>query len=343
MGYIKIDAKNFFENLEIVSKKAGSKKRVALVLKDNAYGHGLEEMAALAYEFGIEKAVVRNMAEALKIEKLFGYILVLSEIPQEKPIPNIGITVNCIEDLKKIPPFSTVELKIDTGMHRNGIELSETKEAFDLIKKRGLVLRGVFTHFRSADELSTELFWQKKRFEKAKKRVLELCYEFGFERPLFHSCNSAALFRSESFDEDFARVGIAAYGYLESDEVFDMPELKPVLSLWGEKIASKRLKKGQRLGYGGVFEADRDIVVSTYDIGYADGFFRLDGSREYILPGGEKILGRVSMDSMSIDSQKQEICIIDDAKKCARFFNTISYEILVKLSPFLKRVVNRQM
>jgi len=334
MGWIKISKKSFFHNLDIITKRAGSTSKIALVLKDNAYGHGLLEIASLAKEYGIKRCVVRNIDEAKRIEKFFDYILILADIPQK--LMDFNFAVNDLKDLRAFPKKSKIELKIDTGMHRSGILPSQIKEAFKIIKKRDLDLRGVFTHFRSADELSSELFWQDKIFDEVKKEVFKLCNEYNFNIPHFHSCNSAALFRFKKLKDDFARVGIAAYGYLEFDEVFDLPKLKPVLSLWANKISSRVLKKGQRVGYGGVYEAEYDMVVSTYDIGYADGFFR---TKNYILPGGEKILGRVSMDNMSINSQKQEICIIDDARITAKFFGTITYEILVKLSPFLKREI----
>ena len=337
MGWIKLDKNAFFNNLRLISNKAGSKEKVAIVLKDNAYGHGLLEIATLVKEFGIKRAVVRNIDEAKRIKNLFDYILILSDIPQKKY--RFHFTINSLEEIQKFKSGLNVELKVDTGMHRNGILPNELRDAFKLIKKRGLNLKGIFTHFRSADDLSSELFWQKENFKKIKKESLKLCKEFGFKRPLFHSCNSAALFRSSYLEDDFARVGIAAYGYLEMDEVFGEFALKPVLSLWAKRISKKKIKKGERLGYGGVFEAKEDLIVSTYDIGYGDGFFRLDGKRDFSLPGGYKVAGRVSMDSMSVICDKDEICVIGDAKKKARFFNTISYEVLVKLSPFLRREI----
>ena len=71
MAFIKINKQNFFHNLNQIALKTGSKEKIAIVLKDNAYGHGLECMAALASEFGIQHAVVRSRAEAKKIETFF--------------------------------------------------------------------------------------------------------------------------------------------------------------------------------------------------------------------------------------------------------------------------------
>ena len=337
MGWIKLNKNAFFNNLQIISNKAGSTDKVAIVLKDNGYGHGLIEMASMAKEFGIKRAVVRSIGEAKRIEDFFEYILILADKPKEDF--RFHFAINQLDDIKEFKSGSNVELKVDTGMHRSGILPSELKEAFKLIKQKRLNLKGVFTHFRSADDLSSELFWQQQNFKKVKLEVLKLCKEFNFKKPLFHSCASSALFRTQKLEDDFARVGIAAYGYLEMDEVFDYPPLKPVLSLWAKRISKRELKKGQRVGYGGVFEAKEDMVISTYDIGYGDGFFRFNGRGEFVLPGGYRVAGRVSMDNLSAICDKNEICVMDDAKIVAKKFKTISYDVLVKLSPFLKREI----
>jgi alanine racemase len=83
------------------------------------------------------------------------------------------------------------------------------------IKNAELVLEGIFTHHRSADELTSEWFWQKKNFGQIKEKAQKLSLEFGFKTLRFHSSISAALLRESNFDEDMARVGIAAYGCLE--------------------------------------------------------------------------------------------------------------------------------
>ena len=274
---------------------------------------------------------MRNIQEAQSISHYFPYILVLSDIPKEAI--EFHFAINELEDIKKFPKSSRVELKIDTGMHRNGIRMDEIDEALEMIKKRSLTLTGVFTHFRSADELSSELFWQYSNWQEAKRRVLQKCKALGLQKPHFHAANSAALFRL-GCEDDFARVGIAMYGYLEMDAVFDAPKLKPVLSLWAKRVARRVVKKGERIGYGGDFEAKEDMEVATYDCGYGDGIFR---ALQTLKDG--KILGRVSMDYVSVASNKERICIFDDAKKVAKELGTISYEVLVKLSPYIPRKI----
>ncbi len=338
MSYIKIDSSNFKHNLSLISKQIGGIEKLFVVLKDNAYGHGIIQMAKLSKDIGAKQAAVKTVKEALEIKEYFPYILVLSDIPKEK-IDGIGVAINDIENISKIPKKSLVELKVDTGMHRNGILIEELSDALKLIKKRGLQLRGVYSHFRSADELTSEFFWQRENFKKVKTKTKEICKKLNIDVPYFHSHNSAAIFRNNNFEDDFARSGISIYGYHYLPSPLPNPPLKPVLSLWAQKLSTRELKKGQRVGYGGVFEAKRDMIVSTYDIGYGDGFFRYDGLRDLKIANNKKILGRVSMDSMSIECEDDEICIFDDATYLAKYFNTITYEIITNLSPHIKRII----
>jgi alanine racemase len=332
MAYIRIDTSHLFANLTTLSLKAGSKDKLAVVLKDNAYGHGLEIIAKSCAEFGITKAVVRTIAEAEAIEAFFDDILVLGD--RAIAHPKLRFALNDFDAIAQAQNGARVDLKIDTGMHRNGIAPDQLLEALSLIRKRGLKLAGIMTHFRSADVLSSEYYWQKKRFEEIKAQARSAGYEAEF-----HSHNSAALLRCETFEEDFARVGIAMYGYNELPSLYDAPTLKPVMSLWAERIATRKLRKGDRLGYGGDFIAPRDMTVSTYDIGYGDGWCRGKSARPYVTSEGKAILGRVSMDAITLEGDAPEVCVFDNAQTAAKHFDTISYEITTALSPFLRRVV----
>jgi len=236
MAFIKINKQNFYHNLNQIALKTGSVDKIAIVLKDNAYGHDLKLMATLASEFGIKHAVVRKSVEAEQIRSLFKTILILSDTIIKDEVYSFAI--NTLEDIKQAQKGAKVELKVDTGMHRNGIALDELDEALSLIKEQKLDLVGVMTHFRSADELSSELFWQQKRFEAVKEKV----EKSGFVNVRFHSHNSAAILRSKNFDEDLVRVGIGAYGYNELPHPFDKADLKPVMTLYAKKNLNQNTK-----------------------------------------------------------------------------------------------------
>lgn len=340
MAYITINQAHFIHNLDLLCGKAGGKDKVMAVLKDNAYGHGLELMANLASTYGLQKAAVKNLQEAKMISHLFDEVLILADHPPTHEVsPNISFAAHAFEKLLLFPKGTAIHLSIDTGMHRNGVREDKIEAAILCIKERGLNLKGVFTHFRSSDELSGEFFWQRANFERAKVLVKTLLEKHGLPHIAFHSCNSAGLLRTQSLgSDDFARCGIAMYGYTTLHPKIETPALKPVLSLWAEKLSTRSIRQGERVGYGGTYEAPHDEVISTYDIGYGDGFFRFDGSGELFLANQQSIKGRMSMDSFCTGGDAQEVCMFEDASTLAKHFRTISYEIVTKLSPTLKRI-----
>ena len=287
----------------------------------------------MASDFGIKSAVVRDEREAKQISGLFDTLLILGG--SVTPLPHCTYAINELSDIANIPSGTQVELKVDTGMHRNGIDISEINMALSLIRERGLELVGLMTHYRSADVLSSELFWQQRRFDEVK----DIVYKEGYRDIKIHSHNSAAILRSKSFDEDIVRVGIAAYGYNELDSSFEIMSLRPVLSLHAQRISTRVLKRSQRVGYGGDFVAPNDMLVSTYDLGYGDGWCRGDSSRPYMTADGLPILGRVSMDMITLQSDRDDVTILTDAQDASRQLNTISYEILTALSPSIERFV----
>jgi len=337
MAYITLNKKHFFNNLDIITKQTQSKEKIALVLKDNAYGHGIVEVATMAKEYGITKAVVQNYSEAKIVEEFFEYILVLADLPQE-PSSKIRYAINDLNVVTKLPRGTLVELKVDTGMHRNGIAINELATTLRAIKEQGLELEAIFTHHRNADELTSEWFWQNVQFAQVKEEAASVAKELGFSTLRFHSSNSASLFRFKEFSEDMARVGIAAYGCMKLPSSLNVDGFRAILSLYGKKISSRKLFKGERVGYGATFKTEKECQVSTYDFGYGDGFLRVC-SNSYETPLGVKIAGRVSMDSSSFVSSEDELLIFDDASVVAPFAATISYEVLTSLKAAIKRRV----
>ncbi|MDR2080945.1 MAG: alanine racemase [Campylobacteraceae bacterium] len=338
MAEIKLHLQNLYSNLSILAKKAGGKEKIIAVLKDNAYGHGLDIFARKTADFGIIHAITRDAKEALEIAPFFADIIVLSEHKENFfTHPNIIFAINEFSALKSVPRGAKIALKIDSGMHRNGLNPEEFDAALSAIKQSGVILHSVFTHYRAADEIGSCFFWQRENWRAVKERIIELAKKYGINKPFFHSCNSAALLRCGEFDEDFARVGIAMYGYCDLPEAFGHFDLKPVLELFAKRISTRELKKGWRVGYGGVYEADKNMVSSLYDVGYSDGILRYNGQGELKTTNGSLILGRVSMDSMSINSSEEKISIFNDARVWAKHFDTISYDVLVKLNAKIPR------
>jgi len=337
MAYITLNMNNFFNNLDIIAHQTKSKEKIALVLKDNAYGHGLLEISMMAQKYGIKRCVVQNSYEAETIKDFFDYILVLADYPLSNN-PKIRYTINTLDAIIKFPKNTKVELKVDTGMHRNGIVKEELSLAFEQIKMQGLKLEAVFTHHRSADELSSEWYWQKQIFKKIKIDSIQLAKKYQFQTLRFHSSNSASLFRYKNFDEDMARVGIAVYGCLEMPKSLAINGFQPVLSLYATKISSRTITKGKKVGYGATYTMKKNSIISNYDFGYGTGFLRIN-SNNYTTPQGYKLVGRISMDNSSFISECEELLIFDNAINASKFAQTISYEVLTSLKSNLIRNV----
>jgi len=151
----------------------------------------------------------------LLIEQYFEDILILNQNNHSSYSHAFHIALNSLEDINNIEPYSKVHIKVDTGMHRNGILPNQVKEAILGLHKRNIEISAAFTHHRSADNLSCDFFWQSSVFRAVKEDVKSICEELSIPIPCFHSANSSALFRHKNFNEDFARVGIAMYGYFD--------------------------------------------------------------------------------------------------------------------------------
>lgn len=301
----------------------------------------------------------------------FETILILSHIPNGKENTRFIYAANDIKSLSAFKKGSKLHLVIDTGMHRNGVLPKDIAKAYEKARALGLEITGVFTHFAGSDELDASFFVQREKFNAAKKLALKAALKFGFQVPIFHASNSAALFRSSKVPADeLCRVGLAQFGYNDFSK-----GLKKVLSLYAQRLSSRVLESHESLGYGGVFSARKRLKIATYDLGYADGLFRYDGGVSFhlndnfenasskdeplqenfyqglnlasksrtasklTLANSKSLLGRMSMDSFSCEDSGASVCVFKDANLWASYFYTISYEILSKLSPYIPRIL----
>jgi len=334
MGYIQLNKNNLFHNLEHFSTLCGGTEKLCIALKDNAYGHGIDQIASLAQEYGIKHVFVRTLEEAqVAKQNNFETILVLYDMPMQKDDSFI-IGVNSLRDIDQLPKGSKCELKIDSGMNRNGLVFDEIQQAVQKIKEKDIILHGAFTHFCCSEEQNNILNIQEEEFlrcvEELKKYI-----DYSFR---IHCANSAGVLRVNMKKYDIARVGIGIYGYLDIKE--EEQKLRPVLSLQAQKISTKSILKGDHVGYGSeAFIAPKDMTVSNYNIGYGDGLFRANSDKERKVANGLPILGRVSMDSFSLESTDEEVCVFDNVNHLSEVHNTITYEILTSLKANIKRVI----
>ena len=330
-------------------------KEIFAVVKANGYGHGDAEVSKVAIEAGVSCLAVSGLDEALRLRNsgIEVPILVLG-MTRLKDVPlaaenNISLTAHdemWIEHLVSLPLTTPIKvhLKIDSGMHRLGLMTEEqVQKNFNRLKTAPMVeVEGIFTHMATADSDKEYLGHQIETFKRliANLDLSDVKY--------VHLENTATLLQKE-FDFDHGiRLGLGLYGINPDKEFIPIEfELKPALKLLSNLVQVKKIKKGDKVGYGATYEAQEDEWIGVVPIGYADGWTRSHQGRHVIVNGYEcEIIGRVCMDQMMIRLPKQfpmgtEVTLIGDGmpvERVAAEVGTISYEILCLISDRVPRV-----
>ena len=309
---IDLDAIDF--NYESVRKKTGGKVKILCVIKADAYGHGAavigKHLEGRADFFGV---ACTEEAVELRLAGIKTPILILGRVfpfDYEKIVKyDIRIPIFTFEDAKALSDEAVRQGKcvpfhfcIDTGMSRIGFQITE--ESADICaraaKLPNIEAEGLFSHFATAD--SADLTRAKAQRERYKKFVAMLAGR-GVEIPLKHLNNSAGIM---NFDEyfDMCRMGIILYGLYPSDEVdASLLEIKPVMQ-WKTLISHiKILEAGREISYGATYRTEKDTVIATIPVGYADGYPRCLSNIGKVIINGKfaPITGRVCMDQFMVD------------------------------------------
>jgi alanine racemase len=341
-----IDIEALRRNFEIARRHSGS-ARIWSVVKANAYGHGLlrvaRALAGLSDGFAViepESALaLRDVGIEMPILMMEGFYS-SEELPvyAEYRLTPALHTLDQVDMLERagLPMRLPVYLKLDTGMHRLGLDASELELALEHLADTGaggpITL---MTHFADADE-ERGIAEQLARFQTMRG-----------ERP-FATCmaNSAALLRFPESAGDWVRPGIMLYGASPFPQRQSAAELGllPVMTLSSELIAVQSLQPGDRVGYAGTYVAERAMRIGVVACGYADGYPRHAPTGTPILVGRRRTrtLGRVAMDKLCVD-----LTDIDDAgvgtsvtlwgdgmpaDEVATAAGTVAYELFCALS-----------
>ncbi len=333
------------------------------VLKSNACGHGLKEIGQLLDKNeNISHLMVDSIMEA-KILRNFNVkkpIIVVGYVPKAilKDLKKLNVTlaVNSLDqalDLKNQIDFPLkLHIKIDTGLHRHGVFLEELKKTIDILKtNRHLKIQGLMSHLAAPSnqkELSLNQFknWQEGLII-YKEKISD------FKNHYFHLLATAGINYFNKIENNLARIGIGIYGFDSTEE--KNLAVKPVLSLFAKIVNIKTVKKGEGVGYGFSWIVNKDTKIAVIPCGYYEGVPRYLSNVGYFYYQDKplKIIGRVSMNLTIIDiSEINNLQLEDevevfstDPQKLNSFNNvadigkTIPYEVLVHLSPQIKRVV----
>lgn len=347
----------------LVTIRSACKKEVIPIVKADAYGHGMLNVAkALVSRGSCHTLAVATLEEAIELRKKIPYaisIIVLSgywphqaeAFVKYRLIPVIH-SLDHLKSLQLRKTLPEIHLKVDTGMNRLGLQLDEISEAIHILKKIGIKLSGLGTHFAESDK-STSSFTdeQIKRFEKVYQE-LQMSKLLHTDAKI-HLANSSAILRGKWGPSVAVRPGLSLYGISPNPHLKGSEDLVPILTWKARVITSKTIKKGETVGYGRTYRAKKTEQISIVSIGYADGFPRSLSNTGYVILGGKKVpvRGRVSMDLLAVDStglemrdgsqvvligkqQRQEISAWD----LAHWADTIPYEILCGISARVPRI-----
>ena len=340
-----IDLGALRHNLAVVRRHA-PRAAVFAVIKADAYGHGLMRAArALASAEGyalLELDAAVRLREAgyrqriALLEGAFG--------PRDLAVAaehGLAIVIHSQEQVRMLeaaPADARFDalLKINTGMNRLGITPAEFSAMCEQLHGHPRVARlTLMTHFANADD-ARGIAWQMECLER-------LAAGGGLPRCL---ANSAAILRYPETHADWVRPGVMLYGCSPfADVSAEALGLQPVMTLASELIAVRELQPGDRIGYGGAFEAVRPMRVGVVACGYADGYPRHAPTGTPVLVGGQRTrtLGRVSMDLLCADLGAIPAAAVGtpvtlwgtglSADEVAAAAGTVSYELLCALAP----------
>jgi len=338
---------------------------VAPVLKSNAYGHGLMEIGhILRDEKNIPFCIVDSYFEAVAL-RARGFKIPLLVIGYTRPdtiqrtrLPHTVFTITSLDTLRHIEDVERnirIHLKIDTGMHRQGITLNEIDTAITMIASNPLIrLEGVCSHLSDAD--NSDPSWTEGQIRAWNTAIKKLKAAFPLIKYTHLSATDGHRF-SKDIDANVSRLGIGLYGLVDGSSFNPSLNLKPALEIKTIITSIKKIHTNDTVGYGNTFKAEKDITIATIPAGYFEGIDRRLSNKGAVLLGHSEvacpIVGRVSMNITSIDVShdptvtigKPVTIISNDNSKpnsiqaIAKLCDTITYDIAVHIAPSLKRVV----
>ncbi|GAA9515414.1 alanine racemase [Helicobacter pylori] len=370
-SFVEVNTASLRHNFSAVKSIVPKDACVMAVVKANAYGAGAIKASEIFLQEGANYLGVATLDEALELRSHFSKtpILVLGYNPNSNASMLIDNDLSAmIFSLEQAEVFSQmalksqkrlkIHLKIDTGMHRLGLE--PNFKSIEIIKKiralKGLEVEGIFTHLSNADaKIKTHAKNQMEAFNAFLEQLLDQRIEFQYR----HAYNSAGILSLCNGNENrllnLYRPGIMLYGFYPSNGMKETCPtiLKNVISLKAQIVQIRSVKKGEFIGYGEHFYTNEETLVGVLALGYADGLMRALGNRIQVAINNQlaPLIGKVCMDQCfvklnNIQAKEGDEVILfgdksakaNDASEIAALLNTIPYETISTLSKRLERV-----
>ncbi len=330
-AYIEINLENLAHNVKVLNAAMSPKCELMAVVKAQAYGHGMYEIATHLDKIGVRAFAVATINEGIALRRygIRGEILILGYTPPEqaKILQKYDLTQTLVDyayayRLNAQACKVKVHIKLDTGMHRLGFNVytdnlteKEIQNIFSVFSMQYLKINGIYTHLCVADSLVYEDVLFTRRQIAIFYKVINRLKKQGISIPKIHIQSSYGLLNYPELKCDYVRAGISLYGALSSPNTKTklQLDLKPVLTLKARVVLIRKVKEGDYVGYGRDFVADKNSRIAILSIGYADGFPRvLSGKEQYVLINGQQapIIARICMDQLAVDiTALSNICV----------------------------------
>lgn len=368
---LEINLDNLAHNFSEVRRIVGDSTKIMGIVKANSYGHGSVDCAKVFIDNGADYLGVSTLSEAIELRRanINSKILLLNYTPRsnfDKLLEyDLIQTIYNYDDAKylqelalKLNKVAMIHIKIDTGMTRLGFLPKE--KSFEQILKishfSNINIDGTYSHFARSDEVDKT--FSKEQYEKFIWSVNTL-QDMGIHTGIKHISSSAAIIDLPEYNLDMVRPGIILYGHYPSDEVKkSRVSLKPTMTLRATISNIKQVPIGTGISYNHIFKTERESIIATLPIGYADGFSRrfINKGKVFIKDKTVPIIGKICMDQMMIDvTDIPSVKIGDEVilfgyenknypsiEELALILNTINYEVFCSIGRRIPRVYTKK-
>ncbi|SHO53563.1 alanine racemase [Desulfopila aestuarii] len=371
--WVEIDRTALRDNFHQVRSHVNKSTKIMAVVKADAYGHGALSVASLLAQEGVDAFGVARLMEAEQLRNgnisqpilIFGYthpgnVFSLAAGNFIQTVYSLTYAEELHKTAKAAGVKIRVHIKVDTGMGRLGFlrtstsgNISICQDIRRLFELDTLHIEGIYTHFAASDSEVLESAW--KQLDLFETTLSELRNFISLDNLCIHAANSAATMVIPEAHYNMVRPGIMMYGLRPSSKMDSSSfNLKPVMSIKARIAGVKRVPEGFSVGYGSSYRTERQTVIATIPIGYADGYPRILSSLGTMLVHGLRanVIGRVCMDQLMLDvghipnvQESDEVVVIgkqgDDeisADELAQMTGTINYEVVSRILARVPRV-----
>ena len=365
---LEINLNALVHNLQVFNQKLNPSVKIMAMVKASAYGNGSDEVARLLEFHKVDYLAVAYADEGIDLRNAGVKLPIMVMNPEEASfdalrrfnlepeIYSLSLLKNYVRFIENLPfegqnterPIFRIHLKLDTGMHRLGLEPIDNQQVISILSKnKKIKIASVFTHLAATESAEHDGFTQQQvaRFEAMYAQITE---GVGY-KPMRHVLNSSGITRHAAYQFEMVRLGIGLYGVDNSGDLENRLQVVQTLKATISQI--RNVPKTETVGYSRRGLLNRDARIATISIGYADGLLRGAGNGRFSVGLHGKrapIVGSVCMDMAMIDVtditealEGDEVEIFGSnipVQELANVFNTIPYEIFTTISERVKRV-----